>query len=589
MSLIKYVFVVVSFVLLSLPAQAQDLFCHKDFNGRTTKIKLDDNGKGKILIEEDNKVTREGTMSWAMTSNRFPNPEKLTIRLSTGVFLGFDVVKYNPNGSDIDMLIDSRGNQYLKCFDYSDYNYDETDESKFYDDVYDRDEEERITFKKRFTLNDFIEELQGTWSSKTKDVHLIIRRSRSNLNILFVEGDSTSYRIITSKEINSDIDDDMFYYIESTYRNSGLFDWKIALYFDYRDRFKKANSDVDGIRMDYRDLTNNNNIIEVKTHGKTDVYEKTDGHSIQAFLEAQKLRESYGSVLVSLSTSAGSSPEGSFYFKENQLVYADLSNYSLAVSHSNNTEAKFEYDSLLRSNGTFDVKIEPDNLNILFDYEHETQIFKSAPIDALKNVKLQTQDDLRQFVIKIITKDYLGEIKENLVYFDMDLIQIKDVYTEHSISSIIYPLSDELKEDPQNNFTSNTKDNLLKDYLGRIEQYSTDYFIERKWLKRKNQEIGIKTRGQFLVQSDGNITLKSLSTSFDSNSKLKLNSDDIVNFNTYLVEKLNKGSEEYPVIPAKYLIESIGGSDEKGKLIINSYFVPVDFEFEHEHTFKIFK
>ena len=89
-------------------------FCHKDFNGTTTKITLNENGTGELNILRNETSFRRGQISWSITTNNFPNSEIVTIILSTGSILRFKAVKFNPR-RPISMLIDHAENQYMTC------------------------------------------------------------------------------------------------------------------------------------------------------------------------------------------------------------------------------------------------------------------------------------------------------------------------------------------------------------------------------------------------------------------------------------------------------------------------------------------
>ena len=121
------------FSFSSLALYAQKSFCFSDFYGRTTKIKLMDKGQGKIIIEENNKVTRDGTISWTITNNHFPNPENIFIRLSTGIILKFEAINSNPPYGEVNMLIDTSGNQYLLCPNENSYARHSGNNNKYFE------------------------------------------------------------------------------------------------------------------------------------------------------------------------------------------------------------------------------------------------------------------------------------------------------------------------------------------------------------------------------------------------------------------------------------------------------------------------
>ena len=80
-------------------------FCNKDLNGNTTKITLNENGKGELNILRNGNSFRRGKILWSITTNNFPNSEIVKITLSTGNILRFKAIKYNQR-RPISMLID---------------------------------------------------------------------------------------------------------------------------------------------------------------------------------------------------------------------------------------------------------------------------------------------------------------------------------------------------------------------------------------------------------------------------------------------------------------------------------------------------
>ena len=265
-------------------------FCHKDLFGTTTKIELHNQGKGKILIEENNVKQREGSITWSMTTNRFPNPEILRIRLSTGVYLTFEVIRLNQPNQEIDMIIDSKGNQFLKCDDLINFDYDDSEESKYWEKVYDENAQREINFMNAFTKFDFLDAVKGTWVVRNvPNTHIYITSSETEFNLKVIEGDSTNYREIEWKEKDCKIDD-MFYYVEDTYRSAGKFDWKIALLF--KRNLKKVDWETDGIRIDYENLEKKN-LIDVMLSGVTYRLEKINDNSIRTFVETEKPKPVY--------------------------------------------------------------------------------------------------------------------------------------------------------------------------------------------------------------------------------------------------------------------------------------------------------
>lgn len=110
-SSVLFLIFILSFNLLI----SQELsFCNKDLNGNTTKITLNENGKGELNILRNGNSFRRGKISWSITTNNFPNSEIVKMTLSTGIILRFKAIKYNQR-RPISMLIDNADNQYMKC------------------------------------------------------------------------------------------------------------------------------------------------------------------------------------------------------------------------------------------------------------------------------------------------------------------------------------------------------------------------------------------------------------------------------------------------------------------------------------------
>lgn len=281
------------FLFLPVLIQAQTKsFCNTDLFGITTKVELYNQGRGKIIIEENNVKKREGSISWTMTANRFPNPEILRIRLSTGNYLAFEVIRLNQPSQEIDMLIDSKENQFLKCDDFLNFEYDDSEESKYWDKVYNENTQREIDFKKAFTKFDFLDAVKGTWVAlNDPNTHMYINASDTEFNLKVIKGDSLNYQEIERKEVYSKIED-MLYYIENTYISSGRFDWKISLLFDRKERLKKLSEDIDGIRIDSINLKKKN-LIDVMLQGVVYPLKKTNDNSVRSFVESEKPKPVY--------------------------------------------------------------------------------------------------------------------------------------------------------------------------------------------------------------------------------------------------------------------------------------------------------
>jgi len=214
----------------------------------------------------------------------------LRIRLSTGVYLKFEVIRLNQPNQEIDMIIDSKGDQFLKCEDLINFDYDDSEESKYWENVYDENEQREINFMNAFTEYDFLDVVKGTWVVRNDpQTHMYITASNTDFNLKVIEGDSANYREIEWKEMDCKIDD-MFYYVEDTYRSAGKFDWKIALLF--KRNLKKVDWETDGIRIDYENLEKKN-LIDVMLSGVTYRLEKINDNSIRTFVETEKPKPVY--------------------------------------------------------------------------------------------------------------------------------------------------------------------------------------------------------------------------------------------------------------------------------------------------------
>ena len=160
-------------------------FCFTGYNGETTKIILMNGGRGKLNILNNDVITRSGDISWSSTSSNFPNPEIIQIKLSTGRILKFQAVKFNQPNSEIDMLIDSEGNQYLKCFNLYDLEEKLARQAEEYYKEYtvlvDNNKKEIIDFEKN-KMPLYFEELQGIWTANfdEEDIFLVIEKDESD-------------------------------------------------------------------------------------------------------------------------------------------------------------------------------------------------------------------------------------------------------------------------------------------------------------------------------------------------------------------------------------------------------------------------
>ena len=93
-------------------------YCFDDSYGSGNKfeLRLIDGGSAKIIIKNsNNEIIRTGQGSWSGT-NDGPggNPPTIRLNLSTGVLRFTAIV--DGYSSSINMLIDSRDNQWLKCW-----------------------------------------------------------------------------------------------------------------------------------------------------------------------------------------------------------------------------------------------------------------------------------------------------------------------------------------------------------------------------------------------------------------------------------------------------------------------------------------
>lgn len=458
-------------------------------------------------------------------------------------------------------------------------------------------------------------------SQAKKEAEEILERNNAVLNSIagyWSDNESENFVLIEKEKSLWGVDEfDIYLFLE--YSKGNHISRKI--HFDFFDTDPNVETEYFGVNMDGEHIFNNQLIVN-KGNLKMAIFEDRSNKSFppnridvfygdfensftleesestlkkvskfKSAYEAKIQRDYYGYVDVALSVNNGKAPGGSLYFKKDELVYVDLNDFNLKISHSNNSEAQFSYDASLDANGTFDIKFEPDNLNFVYKYSQETQNFEAAPISDFKNKSYTSIQQIMNFSIHITTKDHLGEIKENVEYIITDLIRIKDDYTEKSASNIIYPFSNADEINSNDTFSPEIKESILKAKFSKMEQHSLDYFTRHKWLKRGRQEVTVNVSGDYFIDSEGNVFLKELTTAFDSDSKKidKLDFEDILEFNNYLIDKINSDSNNAKVIPAQYLIESLNGYGENDKPIIDSLKIPVNFSFKHEHTWKMTK
>jgi hypothetical protein len=248
-------------------------FCHTGLDGKTTKIILMNGGTGKLNILSNNVLTRSGNISWSSTTSNFPNPEIIRIKLSTGAILKFEAVKTNQLNGNIDMIIDSRGNQYINCLNNI-YNEDEEDkEDRAFDAAYNKNSMEVREFEEN-KMDSYFEELQGTWSiiSDYEDIFLVIKKDNENPDNL----------IVTKYELDFKNDDVMKitvpetkFHLES--KLNGLYDltfkWTIKLEFGGEMIYFKPHDFDTSKRLNYRHHNYRGNVRSelIKTNDNDDI------------------------------------------------------------------------------------------------------------------------------------------------------------------------------------------------------------------------------------------------------------------------------------------------------------------------------
>lgn len=93
-------------------------YCYDDTYGSGNKfeLRLLDGGDAKIIIKNSsNEIIRTGKGDWTGSNDGHGgNPPTIRLNLSTGV-LNFTVI-VDGYSSSINMLIDSRDNQWIKCW-----------------------------------------------------------------------------------------------------------------------------------------------------------------------------------------------------------------------------------------------------------------------------------------------------------------------------------------------------------------------------------------------------------------------------------------------------------------------------------------
>lgn len=214
-------------------------FCHTGLNGNTTKIILMNGGKGKINILNNDVLKRSGNISWSSTTSNFPNPEIVRIKLSTGAILRFEAVKYNQLSGKIDMLIDSRGNQYISCVNNIYREVEEDEETKARDAVYEKNSKAIREFREN-KMDSYFEELQGTWTivSDKKDIYIVIEKDKEKPDNLIVK----SYRLLfKTNRVEKSTERKSKFYLKSEYADLYNPDFKWILKLEFGDKWITFN------------------------------------------------------------------------------------------------------------------------------------------------------------------------------------------------------------------------------------------------------------------------------------------------------------------------------------------------------------
>lgn len=207
----KFSLTILFFFFTFMSFSQNNNFCHKDLFGTTTKISLLEAGIGKLIIEDRNGSVRTGNITWQISNNQYPNPEKLVIKLATGIVLTFDAIKLNQPYGEIDLLIDSKENQYMKCVNISDYDEDAYKKTESYKNwaqswvkEYDENQRKISNFIDKNPIKNYFEKLTGIYvrNSKPNEIknYISIKPSDDNSGIeLSLLNNTTLYGVPNMK------------------------------------------------------------------------------------------------------------------------------------------------------------------------------------------------------------------------------------------------------------------------------------------------------------------------------------------------------------------------------------------------------